>query len=165
MGALVLGYSGGVDSSFLAKVAQEELGENAVALVALSESYAERERESALVLAEQIGIRVRTVDTRELENPDYAANPSNRCYYCKVYNKVHASIPWGIRTYFLLSPKSSHHPTQPLQHNSLYPVTRLLRTVVTAYSQQVAPVYYTDCPRTTIFPCTYAYYIRITNLA
>jgi pyridinium-3,5-biscarboxylic acid mononucleotide sulfurtransferase len=83
MGGIVLGYSGGVDSAFLAKVAQEELGERAVAVVALSESYAEREREAALELAERIGIRVRTVATHELDNPNYAANPSNRCYYCK----------------------------------------------------------------------------------
>lgn len=83
MGGIVLGYSGGVDSAFLAKVAQEELGERAVAVVALSESYPEREREAALELAARIGIRVRTVETREIDNPEYAANPSNRCYFCK----------------------------------------------------------------------------------
>lgn len=83
LGGIVLGYSGGVDSSFLAKVAQEELGSRAVAVVALSESYAERERDSALILAEEIGIRLRAVNTSELENPSYAANPTNRCYFCK----------------------------------------------------------------------------------
>jgi pyridinium-3,5-biscarboxylic acid mononucleotide sulfurtransferase len=83
MNGIVLGYSGGVDSAFLAKIAQEELGERAVAVVALSESYAARERDAALQLAEQIGIRLRTVETRELDNPNYAANPTNRCYYCK----------------------------------------------------------------------------------
>ena len=83
MGGLVLGYSGGVDSAFLAKVAHEELGDRAVAVVALSESYAERERDAAIVLAEKIGLPLRTVATSELSNPDYAANPTNRCYYCK----------------------------------------------------------------------------------
>ena len=83
MGGIVLGYSGGVDSAFLAKVAQEELGERAVAVVALSESYAAREKDTALELAERIGIRLRTVRTHELENEAYAANPTNRCYYCK----------------------------------------------------------------------------------
>ena len=83
------GYSGGVDSAFLAKIAQEELGERAVAVVALSASYAAREKEAALVLAEQIGIRLRTVATNELENEDYAANPSNRCYFCKEELFVH----------------------------------------------------------------------------
>jgi uncharacterized protein len=89
MGGLVLGYSGGVDSAFLAKVAQEELGERAVAVVALSESYAERERDAALVLARDIGIRLRTVNTDELANPEYAANPTNRCYHCKTELFVH----------------------------------------------------------------------------
>ncbi len=83
MGEIVLGYSGGVDSAFLAKVAQEELSERAVAVVALSESYAAREKDAALELAESIGIRLRTVRTNELENEAYAANPTNRCYYCK----------------------------------------------------------------------------------
>lgn len=89
MGGIVLGYSGGVDSAFLAKVAQEELGDRAVAVVALSESYAERERDAALELAERIGIRLRAVRTDELANANYAANPSNRCYYCKEELFVH----------------------------------------------------------------------------
>jgi uncharacterized protein len=83
IGGIVLGYSGGVDSAFLARVAQEELGERAIAVVALSESYAAREKDAALALAESIGIRLRTVRTNELENEAYAANPTNRCYYCK----------------------------------------------------------------------------------
>ena len=86
---IVLGYSGGVDSAFLAKIAQEELGERAVAVVALSASYAAREKVAALVLAEQIGIRLHTVATNELENDDYAANPTNRCYFCKEELFVH----------------------------------------------------------------------------
>ncbi len=89
MGGIVIGYSGGVDSAFLAKVAQEELGERAVAVVALSESYAEREKEAALELAERIGIRLHAVRTNELENEHYAANPTNRCYYCKEELFVH----------------------------------------------------------------------------
>nr|CAA9238375.1 ATP-utilizing enzyme of the PP-loop superfamily [uncultured Armatimonadetes bacterium] len=89
MGSLVLGYSGGVDSAFLAKVAQEELGDRAVAVVALSESYADREKEAAVALAESHGIRLRTVRTNELENEHYAANPTNRCFYCKEELFVH----------------------------------------------------------------------------
>jgi uncharacterized protein len=89
LGGIIIGYSGGVDSAFLAKVAQEELGERAVAVVALSESYAAREREAALELAEQIGVRLRTVRTSELENENYAANPTNRCYFCKEELFVH----------------------------------------------------------------------------
>lgn len=82
-GALVIGYSGGVDSAFLAKVAQEELGAQAVAVIAVSESYPAREKEAAVALAQSIGLAVRLVETSELENPDYAANPTNRCYFCK----------------------------------------------------------------------------------
>lgn len=89
MGGIVIGYSGGVDSAFLAKVAQEELGERAVAVVALSESYAAREKDAALELAERIGIRLRAVRTNELQNENYAANPTNRCYYCKEELFVH----------------------------------------------------------------------------
>lgn len=89
LGGVVIGYSGGVDSAFLAKVAQEELGERAVAVVALSESYAARERESALELAQRIGIDLRAVRTNELANENYAANPTNRCYYCKEELFVH----------------------------------------------------------------------------
>ena len=89
LGGVVIGYSGGVDSAFLAKVAQEELGERAVAVVALSESYAARERESALELAGRIGITLRAVRTNELANEHYAANPTNRCYYCKEELFVH----------------------------------------------------------------------------
>lgn len=83
LGALVIGYSGGVDSAFLARVACEELGENALAVVALSASYAAREKNDALALAEKIGIRLCAVETDELANPEYAANPTNRCYFCK----------------------------------------------------------------------------------
>lgn len=89
LGALVIGYSGGVDSAFLVRVAQQELGERAVAVVALSESYPERERDAALALAAQLGLTVETVATREIENPAYVANPTNRCYFCKEELFVH----------------------------------------------------------------------------
>lgn len=83
MGAVVIGFSGGADSALLTRVAYEELRENAVAVIALSESYPKREQEEALALAAQIGVPVLTVQARELENEDYAANPTNRCYFCK----------------------------------------------------------------------------------
>jgi uncharacterized protein len=83
MEGVVLGYSGGVDSTFLAKVAQEELGSRAIAVVALSESYAEREREDALRFAQENGLSLRLVETAEVSRPEYAANPTNRCYFCK----------------------------------------------------------------------------------
>src|SRR5579884_2426156 len=83
MGAVVIGFSGGADSALLTKIAYDELHENAVAVIALSESYPKREMDEALALAGAIGVRVLTVDSRELENESYASNPTDRCYYCK----------------------------------------------------------------------------------
>ncbi len=83
MEAVVIGFSGGADSALLTKVAHEELGAQAVAVIALSESYPKREMRDALALADAVGVPVLTVDARELENEDYAANPTNRCYFCK----------------------------------------------------------------------------------
>jgi uncharacterized protein len=79
----VIGYSGGVDSAFLTLVAHQELGDRCVAVTALSESYAAREKDEALTLARRFGFRLQSVVTRELEDPRYAANPTNRCFFCK----------------------------------------------------------------------------------
>ena len=101
MQAVVVGFSGGADSALLARVAHDELGEGALAVIALSESYPKREREDALALADAIGIPVVTVDARELDNENYAANPPDRCYYCKTELFTHLAriarergIPW-----------------------------------------------------------------------
>jgi uncharacterized protein len=83
LGAVVIGFSGGADSAFLTRIAFEELGDRAVAVIALSESYPAREREEAVALAEAMGVPLVTVETGELENEAYASNPTNRCYYCK----------------------------------------------------------------------------------
>ncbi len=82
-GSCLVAYSGGVDSAFLALVAREALGSRSLAVVADSPSLPRRELEEALTLAEQFEIPVRVVRTREFENPDYLANPANRCYFCK----------------------------------------------------------------------------------
>lgn len=79
----LVAYSGGVDSVFLARVAHEELGERALAAIADSPSLPRRELEEALALARQFSFPVRVVHTAEFENPDYLANPNNRCYFCK----------------------------------------------------------------------------------
>jgi uncharacterized protein len=91
MGAAVIGFSGGADSALLVKVAHDELGDRAVAAIALSESYARRERDEALALAAQLGVPVVTVDARELDDENYASNPANRCYYCKMELFTHLS--------------------------------------------------------------------------
>jgi uncharacterized protein len=83
MGSVAIGFSGGVDSALLAKAAHDELGDNALAVIAVSESYAWREREEALTLAASIGINVVTVAARELADENYSANGPDRCYHCK----------------------------------------------------------------------------------
>jgi uncharacterized protein len=82
-GSVVVAYSGGVDSALVAAVAVQELGQNALACIAVSPSYPARERRAALELARKIGIRHRLVATQEHLDPDYAANPVDRCYHCK----------------------------------------------------------------------------------
>jgi uncharacterized protein len=83
LGSVVVAYSGGVDSAYLACVAHDTLGDRAVAVTADSPSYPERHREMAVRIAEQFGFRHQIVQTSELERPEYRANPANRCYYCK----------------------------------------------------------------------------------
>ena len=81
---VAIGFSGGVDSSYLAVVAMEALGtDNSLALIGRSESLAGREEEHATRVATAIGIPVLEVETGELTDPRYAANPRNRCYFCK----------------------------------------------------------------------------------
>ncbi len=82
-GSCLVAYSGGVDSVFLARVAREALGERALAAIADSPSLPRRELEEALAIARQLDIPVRVVRTAEFENPNYLANPGNRCYFCK----------------------------------------------------------------------------------
>ncbi len=79
----VVALSAGVDSSLVALLAHRALGERAVAATAASESLPPGELEVATKTAEGIGIKHFIIRTRELDNPNYASNPSDRCYYCK----------------------------------------------------------------------------------
>jgi len=83
MGRVLVAFSGGVDSSFLLKVAADELGSNAVALTTRSPTAVDEDFEIAVELAGQFGVQHLVIDADELEIPGYAANPSNRCYFCK----------------------------------------------------------------------------------
>jgi len=82
-GSALVAFSGGVDSTFVLKVAVEELGERAIALTAISASIAPAEKAEARRLATLIGAQHLEVDSGELNNPEYAKNPTNRCYFCK----------------------------------------------------------------------------------
>jgi uncharacterized protein len=80
---VVIAFSGGVDSSTLAAVSHEVLGESAVAVIAQSPTYTSEELRDAKKIAADIGIKLYVVETNELENPDFKKNPENRCYFCK----------------------------------------------------------------------------------
>lgn len=81
--SVVVAFSGGLDSAFLLGVAQQTLGARAVGLTAWSPSVPQREREDAGRIAQALGARHMVVESQELHDPRYAANPENRCFYCK----------------------------------------------------------------------------------
>jgi uncharacterized protein len=80
---IVVAFSGGVDSTFLARAAREAVGDGALLVTADSETYPARELAEARGLAALLGMRHLVVETRELDNPDYARNPADRCFFCK----------------------------------------------------------------------------------
>ena len=82
-GRCIVAYSGGVDSALVLHVATQELGSDAIGITAHSASLPEREREGAVSTARASGALHEIIETREVEDPRYAANPENRCYFCK----------------------------------------------------------------------------------
>jgi uncharacterized protein len=88
---VVVAYSGGVDSAYLALIAARTLGDRAVAVTADSPSYPERHRQLAIRIARDFDLRHEIIHTSELDRPEYRANPSNRCYYCKHELYTHLS--------------------------------------------------------------------------
>ena len=90
LGSVIVAFSGGADSAYLAYVANDELGERALAVTGDSASYPTFQRELAEQLTNQFGIRHRIVFTDEFDNPNYTSNPANRCYFCKLelYTKL-----------------------------------------------------------------------------
>lgn len=79
----LIAYSGGVDSTLVAKVAYDVLGDRALAITAVSPSLLPEELEESSIQAAVIGIKHELVETQEMENPNYTSNPTNRCYFCK----------------------------------------------------------------------------------
>jgi uncharacterized protein len=80
---VVVAFSGGVDSAYLAIVAASVLGDRALAVTADSPSYPDAHRQLARRVAADFSLRHEVIETREMDRPDYRSNPSNRCYHCK----------------------------------------------------------------------------------
>ncbi|MBK1811590.1 ATP-dependent sacrificial sulfur transferase LarE [Clostridium sp. YIM B02505] len=82
-GSAAVAFSGGVDSTFLVKVAYEVLGERLIAVTATSSTYPERELKEAIKYAKDMGVKHIIISSEELDIEGFASNPKNRCYYCK----------------------------------------------------------------------------------
>jgi pyridinium-3,5-biscarboxylic acid mononucleotide sulfurtransferase len=79
----LIAYSGGIDSTLVAKIAYDVLGDRALAVTAVSPSLLPEEFEDAKIQAATMGIPHKIVQTHEMDNPNYTSNPVNRCYFCK----------------------------------------------------------------------------------
>ena len=129
-GRLLVAYSGGVDSAFLAWAAHQALGEKMLAVIADSPSLARTHLEDALAFARENGIPVEVIETRELDNPDYTRNDAMRCFHCKdelftvmeQYRAAHGfdAIAYGVNT----DDQGDFRPGQQaaLQHHVLAPL-------------------------------------------
>ena len=89
--SLIVAYSGGVDSAYLAFAATQVLGPRALCVTANSPSYPERHRALALRIARDFGLQHEIITTDETSRPEYRANPANRCYHCKTELYEHLS--------------------------------------------------------------------------
>jgi uncharacterized protein len=90
LGSVIVAYSGGTDSAYLAWAAHRALGERAVAITADSASIPESHKRDAEAFVREVGIRHKYIETHEFENPDYIRNDKNRCFHCKdeLFNRL-----------------------------------------------------------------------------
>jgi pyridinium-3,5-biscarboxylic acid mononucleotide sulfurtransferase len=104
LGSVVVAFSGGADSAFLAWMAHQTLGERSLAITALSPSFSAYDRSQAEAFARQENLRHEFVETHEFENPLYVVNQADRCYHCKtelfgVLEKLRVARGFGAVTY------------------------------------------------------------------
>jgi len=83
MKSVLVAYSGGLDSSFLLKVTKDCLGDNVLAVTAVSETYTKKELEFSRSFCKKFNIKHKIIKTEELKNKNFNSNPKNRCYFCK----------------------------------------------------------------------------------
>jgi uncharacterized protein len=83
LNSVIVAFSGGTDSAYLAWAAHQALGKNALAVTAVSASFSAHDREEALAFVREQGLRHELIKTREFDNPAYTANEADRCYHCK----------------------------------------------------------------------------------